>query len=50
MSEHNERLCGVALKAIDDVFADTTVTREETKIALEELRNQINVRITSIPD
>jgi len=39
-----------ATKAIEDVFADTSVSMEETKERLETLRDEIEWRIDALLD
>jgi hypothetical protein len=39
---------GSALECIEDIFSDTSVSREETKEKLEELRDRIDIFLETL--
>ncbi len=49
MSQKHQILKKAAKKAIDDLFADTSVSQDETREALEELSADIQSLLDSIP-
>jgi hypothetical protein len=49
MSRHNE-LKKRAVEAIEKLFSDTSVPREQTREALEGLKDEIDARLETIDD
>ena len=45
----HEQLVTAAKTAIDRVFSDTTVSPEETRQSLEELQEEIAVKLSTLP-
>ena len=49
MSEHKE-VVDKARIAIDDVFSDTSVSLDNTRVSLEELRDEIAIHLESLAE
>lgn len=44
----HEQLVTAAKTALDRVFGDTSVSPEETRSSLEELRDEINIKLDTL--
>lgn len=50
MSKRHDELVKKAEKAIDNLFSDTSVSREQTRESLEEIIDAIQMKIDSLKD
>lgn len=49
MGQKHKDLLAAAKKAVNDLFSDTSVDSDETKESLDEVREEVNELLSTIP-